>query len=45
MAHVGGFLTGVGAVRLLARSPQYRDGRVEARYLPARDVIGAGDVS
>ncbi len=33
MAHVGGFLAGIGLVRLLARPPRKR-GPVEAEYLP-----------
>jgi len=36
MAHVGGFLAGIGLVRLLARPPRKRgpQGAVEAEYLP-----------
>ena len=40
MAHVGGFLAGVGAVRLLAPPPQSGagpDGRMEVEYLPPRE--------
>jgi membrane associated rhomboid family serine protease len=33
MAHVGGFLAGVGMVRLLARPPRRR-APIEAEYLP-----------
>jgi len=40
MAHVGGFLAGVGAVRLLARPPQSgarSDERPEVEYIPPRE--------
>jgi membrane associated rhomboid family serine protease len=36
MAHVGGFVAGVGAVRLLARSRPLREGQVQVEYLPPR---------
>ncbi len=37
MAHVGGFLAGLGAVRLLARTrPRPPSGRVDVQYIPPR---------